>query len=147
MELITFQEALDDAKGCSRRHLLLGNGFSIACRPNIFVYKRLFEQADFTKLSASAKQAFDALGTQDFERVIKALRDTKAVLSAYPGVPPDLLRILGEDAEGLRDLLVRTIASSHPEWPGEIDEAEYAACRTFLSKFDSVYSLNYDLLA
>lgn len=144
--LMSFAAALSHSEGCTKRHLMLGNGFSIACRPNIFVYGKLFEQADFSKLSPSAKNAFKALDTQDFEKVIKALRDAKSVLTAYDGVPPEFLATLQRDADGLRELLVQTIASSHPAWPGEIEEFEYAACREFLSNFDNVYTLNYDLL-
>jgi hypothetical protein len=145
--IISFAKALRDSEDLSRRHLLLGNGFSIACRPNIFVYGKLFEQADFSKLSRSAKKAFEALDTQDFEKVIKALRDTKSILSsAYNDVPSKLLLTLQRDADGLRELLVQTIASSHPERPNEIRGHEYAACRDFLSNFHNIYTLNYDLL-
>lgn len=143
--IISFAQALSDSENLNK-HLLLGNGFSIACRPNIFVYKKLFEQADFSKLSHSARKTFEALDTQDFERVIKALRDAKSVLSAYDGVPKKLISSLQEDADGLRELLVQTIASSHPEQPNEIGEYEYSACRDFLSNFKNIYTLNYDLL-
>jgi hypothetical protein len=146
MKLMSFSSALDAANQCRKKHLLLGNGFSIACRPNIFVYGKLFEQADFSKLSSSAKKSFDVLGTQDFEMVIKVLRDAKAVLAAYDGIPSNLLKTLQEDADGLRELLVKTIASSHPAHPSEIDEDEYAACRKFIATFDTIYTLNYDLL-
>ena len=71
MSLLTFNDAIEKSKLYSKRHLLLGNGFSIACRPNIFVYKKLFEQADFGSLSPSIKEAFNKLNTTDFERVIK----------------------------------------------------------------------------
>jgi len=81
MKLMSFAAALDASYQCTKRHLLLGNGFSIACRPDIFVYGKLFDQADFSKLSSSAKKAFNALETQDFEKVIKALRDAKAILA------------------------------------------------------------------
>ena len=90
MKLMSFAAALDVSHQCTKRHLLLGNGFSIACRPDIFVYGKLFEQADFSKLSPSAKKTFNALDTQDFEKVIKALRDAKAVLAAYDGIPSKL---------------------------------------------------------
>lgn len=146
MKLMSFSSALDVSNHCKKRHLLLGNGFSIACRPNIFVYGKLFEQADFSKLSPSAKMAFEALGTQDFEMVIKVLRDAKAILAAYDGVPSRLLKTIQEDADGLREVLVQTIAASHPAQPGEIEEHEYAACREFLAAFDTIYTLNYDLL-
>lgn len=146
MALLTFQEALTESHRQSRRHVLLGNGFSIACRPDIFLYGKLYEQADFSKLSPTAKRAFEALGTQDFERVIKALRDTKAILEAYGGIPKPFLDTLQSDADGLRELLVETIAHSHPAWPGEISDEEYASCRAFVANFSTVYTFNYDLL-
>jgi len=125
---------------------MLGNGFSIACRPDIFVYGKLFERADFSKLSASARKAFDALGTSDFEKVIKALRDAEKVLSVYRGAPEEIRKAMLQDAEGLREVLVNTIASSHPKQPNDITDAEYVACRAFLNHFDLIYTLNYDLL-
>jgi hypothetical protein len=146
MTILTFSQALAESQQLSRQHVLLGNGFSIACRPNIFLYGNLYEQADFSKLSPTAKHAFEALGTQDFERVIKALRDTRAILETYGGAPQAFLDTLSSDADGLRELLVRTIAHSHPAWPGEITDAEYAACQVFISNFSTVYTFNYDLL-
>lgn len=146
MPLLKFDEALNDAERFRGKHLLLGNGFSIACRPDIFVYGKLFEQADFSMLSPAARAAFGALRTQDFEKVIKALRDTKALLSAYPDISPALIEMLQGDADGIRELLVRTIAKSHPSWPGEISDQEYSACKVFLANFDDVYTFNYDLL-
>jgi hypothetical protein len=51
-----------------------------------------------------------------------------------------------KDAKGLREVLVKTIASSHPERPSDITDAEFAACQRFLAHFDTIYTLNYDLL-
>ena len=36
VDLINFQQALNNAQVYKQRHLLLGNGFSIACVPTIF---------------------------------------------------------------------------------------------------------------
>ena len=144
--MLTFQQAIDEAQQYNKRHALLGNGFSISCRSDIFVYGKLFERADFSDLSPSAKLAFEALGTQDFEKVIKVLRDASAVLIAYKGTKTKLIQQLQEDADGLREVLVQAIASSHPDWPGDISDAEYACCRTFLANFNNVYTLSYDLL-
>ncbi len=146
MTILTFEEALADTRPLPKRHALLGNGFSIACRPGIFRYGKLYEQADFSKLSPTAKRAFEALGTQDFERVIKALRDTKAILEAYGGAPSAFLNTLQSDADGLRELLVETIAHSHPASPATITDDEYAHCRAFIANFNTVYTFNYDLL-
>ncbi len=65
---------------------------------------------------------------------------------AYSPSSSALLDSLETDANGLRELLVQTIAASHPSWPGEIAEHEYAACKEFISHFDRIYSFNYDLL-
>lgn len=146
MSIYTFQQALSEAQRFRNVHVLLGNGFSIACRPNIFLYGKLYEKADFSKLSATAKKAFEALGTQDFERVIKALRDAKLILESYGGATQAFLDTLQTDADGLRELLVQTIAHSHPACPGEIEDQEYAACRAFIANFKTVYTFNYDLL-
>ena len=146
MPLFTFQQALEEAaKHSGKKHLLLGNGFSIACRPEIFTYGRLYEQAGFELISPTAKLAFEALSTQDFERAIKALRDTAHILHAYGG-DAGLVKQIKDDADRLRELLVQTIARSHPAWPGDINEIEYAACRRFLNFFDTIYTFNYDLL-
>src|SRR5688500_7629087 len=111
--MMTFAEALSHSEQCRKRHLLLGNGFSIACRPEIFLYGKLYENADFSKISTTAKFAFGALGTQDFERVIKALRDASKIAAAY-GADASLVAALDKDADALRELLVETIAASHP---------------------------------
>jgi hypothetical protein len=145
IKVYTFNAALAECEEYSRRHLLLGNGFSIACRANIFRYDKLFEQADFSKLSPSARKAFDLLGTMDFERVIRVLRDAAKLALAY-GLPTPAVEQMISDANGLKKLLVQTIAKSHPDRPSDISDDEYGHCRQFLSHFTTVYTLNYDLL-
>lgn len=145
MNVLNFAEAINASKSYNKRHLLLGNGFSIACRPNIFIYGKLFEQADFSSLSLSAKNAFTELNTTDFERVIKTLRDT-AILSPVYGVDPVVANKMRSDADALKELLVQTIAKSHPERPSDIKDEEYTACQKFLGHFSTIYTFNYDLL-
>lgn len=145
MKLLTFDSAIEKSSSYNKRHLLLGNGFSIACRANIFRYDALFEQADFSALSSSARSAFTALDTTDFERVIKALRDAAKLCEKY-GVSPSKTKVMLDDADALKELLVQTIAKSHPEFPAAITEAEYKACQEFLSNFNTIYTFNYDLL-
>jgi hypothetical protein len=140
-QILSFEQALDASSGAKHRHLLLGNGFSIACRPGIFVYKRLFEQANFNEIPR-ARQAFDALGTTDFERMIRALRDFAAISPVYGHRSDEA----AADAVALREILVSTIAGSHPSRPGDIAVEEYAHCKLFLSHFSRIFTLNYDLL-
>ncbi|WP_439525093.1 DUF4917 family protein [Marivita sp.] len=72
METLTFQQALDNSSKFSKRHLLLGNGFSIALKPSIFTYGSLFKNADFTS-NPNLPKVFERLDTTDFEIAIKAL--------------------------------------------------------------------------
>lgn len=37
-KLLSFNQAISKSEIYSNRHAMLGNGFSIACRPDIFVY-------------------------------------------------------------------------------------------------------------
>lgn len=144
INILSFNEAFEKSKS-KNKHLLLGNGFSIACRQNIFRYDKLFEQANFSNLSPSARNIFDRLQTTDFEKVIKVLLDTASIYPEY-GITKDMAQSMSEDAAELKEILVQTIASSHPEIPSEINENEYANCVEFLNRFKTVYTLNYDLL-
>jgi len=143
MKVLTFDSALKQAKG--KRHLLLGNGFSRACRDDVFSYSSLFERADFKKLSKPARKAFDILETTNFETVMSALRTASKLVSLYK-TSNKLKERLASDADGLREVLVAAIATNHPAHPGEIEPEQYTACRKFLANFQSFYTLNYDLL-
>lgn len=128
-----------------RRHLLLGNGFSIACRPDLFRYDTLFNRADFSQL-ARARQAFDVLATTNFETVIRALRSFALLAGVYaPGEAAARAKTT-EDANALRGVLVSAVAGSHPDRPHHIEPREYLKCREFLRGYSSINTLNYDLL-
>lgn len=150
-QVITFDEAIQRSAGSKKRHLLLGNGFSIACKPDIFTYQSLQEQADYKELPEVAR-IFDALSTRDFEVVVKALQDTSLVLPFYDSGLDALSKKISGHAVTLKNLLVKTIAGNHPGIPNEIEDEKYWACRKFLSYFlassnaGNVYTLNYDLL-
>ncbi|HJQ11359.1 MAG TPA: DUF4917 family protein [Gemmatimonadaceae bacterium] len=146
VKLLTFDEAIGKCAGKTKPHLLLGNGFSRACRNDIFAYDALLDEADFSGLSPYARPVFDTLKTTDFEAVIRALRNAAAVLRLYGPDQQHLAQLLDKDADDLREVLVTTIASTHPEFPAEIADDRYGACRTFLAHFGRIYTLNYDLL-
>ena len=143
--LLTFEEAIARAEPGKNKHVLLGNGFSRTCRNDIFAYDALFRRADFTKLPF-AQQAFTALNTTDFELVMLALRRSAILVTVYAPTNPDLAKLFRDEADALREVLAAAIAQNHPEYPAEIAPEQYAACRRFLNHFNSVYTLNYDLL-
>jgi len=62
VNIFSFGDAIRDSEKYSCRHLLLGNGFSIACVPSIFTYSSLYQQADFSDVP-EVKVLFDKLGT------------------------------------------------------------------------------------
>lgn len=156
-QVISFQDALTQTEEC-KRHLLLGNGFSIALFPDRFRYGSLLDAADFTN-HPQLRQAFDVLGTTDFEVVIQALRQAVLLMPLYGGDAASR-SLMGEHSEALKELLVQAIAGKHPERPSDITEAQYQACRSFLGHFAGdardqgnrrnwrgcIFSLNYDLL-
>lgn len=148
-EILTFNRAIEiSGIDANKRHLLLGNGFSIAWRNDIFRYESLFDQANFSDLSAEVQSLFEDLNTKDFEIVMRHLREAASVLRVYSPTSTAIISALENDAEALRDVLVRTIAANHPDTPGDISDDEYNHCRTFLNHFcmSNIYSLNYDLL-
>jgi hypothetical protein len=151
VEIITFDTALKEAEEYSSKHLLLGNGFSIAYKYDIFTYGSLLDEADFSSLP-ELRKVFDAMGTVDFEEVIRALQSSATILEQY-GLKSKLVTKLVSDAETLKTILVQTIAKKHPEGPFDITEEQYVKVRRFLANFigedkrtGNVYTLNYDLL-
>lgn len=146
VDVISFVEALDRSN-TGKRHLLLGNGFSIALKPDIFTYEALYNDADFAAVP-HAEAIFEVLKTRDFESVIKVLVDMSRVLTVYDGVPPELIEQIESDAEAIKTILVNAIASRHPDRPYDVSDEEYVACRRFLSHFidSKIYTLNYDVL-
>jgi hypothetical protein len=144
MKILTYADVLTETSA-STRHLLLGNGFSISCRPDMFTYGQLFDRADFSKLKR-ARRTFDVLDTRNFELVIRALRSYERLANVYTPGDVDAKAAAAEDAAALREVLVTAVARSHPDRPHVISSAEYLACRAFLRGFKSINTVNYDLL-
>lgn len=151
LPLLTFEQAIANSEQFSKRNLLLGNGFSIACRADIFHYGSLYDQADFSGIP-EVEAVFAALGTRDFEAVIRTLESAATILPTYVvdgGTAPTKML---EHATMLKEILVQTIAGNHPHLPSDIPGSKFKACRRFLSYFLSgekagcVFTLNYDLL-
>jgi Domain of unknown function (DUF4917) len=142
--ILNFEDALQRAEN-RHKHVLLGNGFSRACRNDIFAYEALFDRADFTNIPL-ARRAFEALNTTDFERVMNALRMAALLIPVFAPDQPALAATMARQADALRDVLASAIAQNHPDKPFDINDEQYAACRRFLNRFKHVYTLNYDLL-
>lgn len=131
--------------------MLLGNGFSIACKPDIFSYSSLFEEAKQT-MSRELAKIFAAMKTQDFEEVIRALQHAAVIVGVYRPKFKFTKKMLLTDAEKLKTDLIQAVAGRHPARPNDITDERYLACRRFLSNFvgdgdaGKIYTMNYDLL-
>lgn len=151
MQVMTFDEALQRAG--EKRHLLLGNGFSIALLPDIFRYDSLFEKADFSGYS-EVEATFKSLGSDDFEEAVQALEGAATILPGFLPDPHGVCERMNACAARIKDVLVTTIAGQHPSRPNDIPDSRYEACLGFLKKFltgqkdskNKIYTLNYDML-
>jgi Domain of unknown function (DUF4917) len=141
----TFDDAMKAIPKDGKCHLLLGNGFSIALKPDIFSYDSLYKNADFSAIPHVPK-VFGALNTQDFEIVIRQLQDAAIILGVYDPKLDSLTNKLKKDAGAIKDALVSAVARRHPSRPYDISQDQYSACRTFLKRFNNIYTLNYDVL-
>jgi hypothetical protein len=141
--ILSYSEVL--AKAGEKRHLLLGNGFSIACRPELFRYDKLFDRADFSSLKR-ARKAFDRLSTTNFEAVIRALRNFALICDLYAPGDTKAKDRATKNADALREVLVSAVADSHLDRPHNLTPYEYRNCREFIRGFKSINTLNYDLL-
>lgn len=144
-KLLTFKQAIEQSKN-DKRYLLLGNGFSISWNENVFRYESLLKQAE-GRLSDSAKKSFKALGTTDFEYLMKVLNDASKLVPIYTGGDKSVSKQMINDHEELKKVLISTIAENHPEKPDDISDKEYDNAIAFLSLFNGkIFTLNYDLI-
>lgn len=143
-QIASFSDALAQSEA-KKRHLLLGNGFSMAWKSSSFSYGSLRKKADLGALSCDGDALFRALDTNDFEIVIEGLKAIQKLLPLYDPASP-VQEQVAADASLIRDALATALAANHPDNVGVITGSEYGAARLFLSNFDCVYSVNYDLL-
>jgi hypothetical protein len=128
----------------TRCHLLLGNGFSIACDP-VFRYESLYDVAVATGLTRQAQAAFARLGTNNFEGVLRLLEDAHWLNGQYGIDHPQISTIL-RDVEVVKAALVHAVTTSHLDHSGCVPEEKKAAARSFLGTYYNIFTTNYDLL-
>lgn len=144
MPLQTFQKTLQ-AHVQSPKTVLIGNGFSMAYSPDMFAYDSLFETADMATNYPQLTTVFDELETRDFEYVMQSLKSASSLGSIYH-CDINVINIMHQHIESLKQLLIESITATHPENCGVISENQYRSTRNFLSNFVNIFSTNYDLL-
>ena len=120
--------------------ILLGNGASIAVNPS-FRYPSLKQHAiDEGLLTEGVQSIFDYFKTDDFELILRIVWQTTNVNKSLK-VEDDKTR---EAYLHVRDCLIRSVRDIHPEHH-EVS-SQLPRIYNFLKSFNTVLSLNYDLL-
>lgn len=151
VDLLSYDSAygwVDGTGARSQPHLLLGNGFSVAYDRTRFSYSALLDHArEEGHLSTMAEKFFSTLGTFDFEVVIRQILDAATALEVLDSHRhKDEIEELRREANGLKELLARTLASLHPERPSDVSDDAYRKVKKFINRHAKIYTANYDLL-
>ncbi len=120
--------------------ILLGNGASIAVDQR-FHYRSLLEYAQqYGLLSADVQRLFQFFGTDDFELILRIVWQATNVNSSLQ-IPDNRTRVAYLN---VREALIRAVRAIHAEH----DEvaAHIPPIYEFLKPFETVLSLNYDLI-
>lgn len=143
--MLSYQDVLNQLGKDETPSILIANGFSQAWDSTIFNYSSLLDAASFGNRNAEIRGLFTASNTYDFEAIMRQLVSTQIVLETY-GEDQQIIDRVKQDQEILKEALLTAIADTHPKLPSEVTNDQYIAVRKFLSKFKTVFSLNYDLL-
>lgn len=148
-----FREELESCEG--QKSLVLGNGFGIsydvAAGTDSFCWDSLADLCEFEADSPLWGLLEEC--NFDFEIVHQKINNAISVVQKYDDGNQLSEELFGE-IQALRDQLVSAVARSHPPslnrecTPDEKSKISQMVsnCRSFLTKFEKVFSLNYDLL-
>lgn len=129
------------------KHLLIGNGFSIALHGK-FEYQWLFENAD---LSPIERKLFGQ--SHDFEKVLCDLKIASEVIKSIEIASEsaehknNLITMIEKHREEIRKKLIETIKDVHPlNLEAILEGKKLQEYIKILKEFKSFYSINYDLI-
>lgn len=151
MNILDFNEVLESE---NEKNIILGNGFGIA-------YDHAFGESNFSWNTLSELCEIDTESPLyalikdsnfDFELAHQKLNGACEVLAKYRDNDSLIEKYFGE-IQSLREQLIIAVTKSHPASFATLEESRkdevkksVTNCRNFISKFDNVFSLNYDLL-
>lgn len=123
-----------------RGTILLGNGASIAVSRS-FSYRSLLDHAKQNGLlTEDVGRLFGSFGTEDFELILRLVWQATHVNKSLQ-IPDDRTNAAYRH---VRECLIEAVRAIHPSY-GEV-QAHLPLMYQFLRSFDTVLSLNYDLL-
>jgi hypothetical protein len=135
-EIVQWEEIQDQFSDS----LLLGNGASMAVHPE-FGYRSLFETAQNNgHITPAVAGIFDQFGVNDFELVLRRLWQASLVTQALD-IPHGRVE---EAYTEVRDALIATVRDAHVSYEDALPHLRLIY--PFMTHFDTVISLNYDLI-
>lgn len=148
-KLQTYQEVIDSLKKKGRKkHLLFGNGFSMAYDKNIFSYNALSNFIEATG-DPIIKNLFEKFNTKNFELIMQQLDNFCEIAEVFSD-DKTLVPKIKAASEKLKNSLIDAVKELHPEHVFKVPEAKSIACINFLQEYLNneglVFSTNYDLL-
>ena len=148
-DLKTYQEVIDDLNKKKRvKHLLFGNGFSMAYDPNIFSYNALSNFIENTG-DEIINSLFDRLNTKNFELIMQQ-QDNFCEIADIFSDDETLAPKIKAASEKLKNSLIDAVKELHPEHVFKVPEEKSQSCIEFLQEYLNkdglVFSTNYDLL-
>jgi hypothetical protein len=143
-KLLTYSEVLDQLP--ATKHLLLGNGFSIAC-DKIFSYPNLYSYAEKNGLTDHVRAVFQHFGTNNFEGIMRLLEDGQWLAEHYSLKPQGkVASSMAEDLESIKKALVSALANTHLPFPKSVADDRKDRCVKFVTPYKNIFTTNYDLL-
>jgi hypothetical protein len=149
MKLKSYSEVIAHLnKNNRQKHLLLGNGFSMAYDAEIFSYNalnRFIEEIDDDLL----RKLFQIINTNNFELVMRQL-DNFCQLAEEFSSDKDLKDKIQKASDLLKTTLIDAVKKLHPEHVFQIPENKSESCAIFLNTFlqseGHIFTTNYDVL-
>lgn len=130
------------------KHLIIGNGFSMAYDHKIFSYNALYDFIEKLE-DPTLSRLFEVINTKNFELVMRQLDNFIEIAKAFDN-SETMVTVLEEANQRLKEGLINAVSSLHPEHVFEVSENESQSCYNFLQEYLSnngkVFSTNYDLL-
>lgn len=149
-ELMSYQDVLKKLARNKKRekHLITGNGFSMAYDPKIFSYNALYNFIEELNDPVLTK-LFKIIDNKNFELVMQQIDNFIEIAKAFDA-NEQLLEKLKAANHKLQTSLIEAISSLHPEHVFKIPEEKSKKCAEFLNEFllnkGKVFTTNYDLL-
>jgi hypothetical protein len=127
-----------------RSTILIGNGASIAVS-SCFRYDSLLENARQNFIQDNTDKLFEYFETKDFELILRLVWQARKIVDITGEHHCIHYKKLEWIYEEIRDGLIKAVRQIHPLY-ASIDIDKLKRISNFLRRFDTVISLNYDLI-